>query len=103
MTARQLVFGIVLVLLAICVASYQCVADSYTDTMISFFARRLDTMERQIDGLEDALADTRVELAEMRGEWRGRQNATTGVAAGVPMGLAGVLAWWLRRERRKGK
>jgi len=44
-----------------------------------------------------ALAETREALAEMRG----RQNATTGVAAGVPASLAGVLVWWIRKSKKE--
>lgn len=62
-----------------------------------YLAERIDGLSTQLGGVSRDLASAREELAEMRG----RQNVTTGVAAGTPTGLAGLLFWWLRRERRK--
>ncbi len=109
-----------LVFSPVCIFTDVCKADAndvyrtlfanvvYHDTVISFLSKGIESLDEQIESLESSLtdvrkelADTRVELAEMRGEMRGRQNVTTGVAAGTPTGLAGLLVWWMRRERRK--
>lgn len=94
---RAVLLIAILIFILVCLFTNVCKADAndaYYTTMISFFAKR-------IDSLETSLAETREALAEMRGEMRGRQNVTTGVSAGVPTGLAGVLVWWLRRERKR--
>lgn len=94
-------FTLILIIFLICTLSNTCNADTYYDTMIAYFAKRIDSLEKTIEVMREEQYRQGMEFAEMRGEMRGRQNATTATAAGVPTGLAGLLAWWMRREKRK--
>ena len=66
---------------------------------IEYLRADIKQIGAKLDTMAASLAETREEIAEMRG----RQNAATGVAAGVPTTLAGILFWWLRRKNGKKK
>lgn len=103
---RVILLIAVLIFILVCVFTSVCKADdndAYYATMISFFVRQIGDLRLALADMRGELTDTRVELAEMRGEVRGRQNATTGVAAGVPTILAGLVAIWLRRKAKSKK
>lgn len=66
---------------------------------VEYLREDVGRMDAKLDSIAGALAETREELAEIRG----RQSVSTGIAAGTPTGLAGILFWWLRRKEKNGK
>ena len=100
---RAVLLIAVLIFILVCVFTNVCEAQpaldrgEVLDSVVWWLCRELDRVESQLSMMNASLSETREELAEMRG----RQNVTTGVAAGTPTGLAGLLFWWLRREKRK--
>lgn len=69
----------------------------YGGTQFGYLGRELDRLRDTMDTVASSLAEVREEIAEMRG----RQSVTTGVAAGVPTSLAGLLLWWMKRKKRE--
>jgi len=65
---------------------------------VEYLREDVGRMITKLDSISTALAETWEEIAEMRG----RQSVSTGIAAGTPTGLAGLLFWWLRRKKKIG-
>lgn len=64
---------------------------------VGYVVKEIDRVNEKLDAISTSLAESREALAEMRG----RQAVATGTAAGIPTGLAGLLFWWLRRDKKR--
>ena len=88
--------GLLVLLMVVCFCSTCYGQDErrYGDNQMVYLMREIDFLRGDSKEIQNCLAETREEIAEMRG----RQSVTTGVAAGTPTGLAALLFWWLRRK-----
>lgn len=83
-----------LMLVLFCGSCYGQDESRYGDSQMVYLMREIDILRGHSEKIQDCLAETREEIAEMRG----RQSVTTGIAAGTPTGLAALLFWWLKRR-----
>ena len=69
----------------------------YGDDQMVHLQKEIYRLQDKDERINDKITEVREEVAEMRG----RQSVTTGVAAGVPVTLSGLLVWWVKRKKKE--